>query len=230
MARTCYAALLGNCAGPLSLEHPYSKSIFRGGSNVVARGVPKLPEGKQLGLNSLGSRVLCKRHNELLNELDDEIGLLANAMRELIEGQRTESITVNGSKIERWFLKMAAGSAAAGWAGGGAPPEGIVQQIFGLEPVRTITLFTANGMSRHDNFPRGIENYRVSSSETILCVVNSLPLLFCGGSEPDHQTVLALARLGEFQTDGLSFHRHPRRVTMLRSDSAAHLTVNFTWS
>jgi hypothetical protein len=84
---------------------------------------------------------------------------------------------------------MAAGSAAAGWAGGGFPTEGIMKQVFGFEPVRMIILFTADGLSRNNGLEHGYENYRTTQyGETMLCVVNSLPQLFCRRMKPMRQT------------------------------------------
>src|SRR5438445_5099914 len=120
--RVCYAAMLGGCSIKMSREHPMSQSIFGDIEMVETLGLP-MPARKPIAIKSASANVLCTHHNSLLSDLDSEVGKIADGMQHLREG-RAAIVEIDGNNIERWFLKMAAGSAAARWAAGGSPPEG----------------------------------------------------------------------------------------------------------
>lgn len=112
----CYANSLGNCCSKISGEHIVSKSILD--DIVQVSGFRKFKgESKAIGKNSLVTNVLCVHHNGSLSPYDDEIAAhkkhieLIDARYELFRRspqyvkKNAFIYKVNGSKIERWFLK-----------------------------------------------------------------------------------------------------------------------------
>jgi hypothetical protein len=73
----CYLSYTRDCSKDISAEHYVSKSVLEAfGKNIVIEGTPWLSVGekREVGINSLTAKILCKRHNSALAPLDHEAG------------------------------------------------------------------------------------------------------------------------------------------------------------
>ncbi len=117
----CYLNFTGNCSRELSGEHYISKSILellKGDDGVLVSGVPWLPTDayKNIGVASLASNILCKRHNETLSPLDSEALLFFRTLSDIHADLkqtpllRKETVLIlSGEALELWMLKAACG-------------------------------------------------------------------------------------------------------------------------
>ena len=113
--RSCWANRLGNCGGGNSKEHIISRGIFSGPA-VRVYGLPWCKGEKEIGIDSLTGKMLCITHNNALSHIDDE-GIRAfkifQEMSRLTEVRKKmrprpwhiAKYRLDGSKVERWFLK-----------------------------------------------------------------------------------------------------------------------------
>jgi hypothetical protein len=149
LARTCWAARLGGCNGPLTGEHIFSKGLFSGKSVQVQGDIWKTTKLKSIGINSIVANILCPEHNNALSTVDDEGIRAFHAIRrfeEILSFRQSVfnaadlQHDANGLFLERWFLKHAvnlfvASRSTKRWLGGLAPsnpPQQIVEAAFGL--------------------------------------------------------------------------------------------------
>ena len=121
----CYAATTSDCKGKLSNEHWLSKGVLvdaSDGKKVRIGGLPWQPEGRidDLPPNTLGSNILCERHNNSLSPLDAHAAHAFRTMDAFYIDQITKDDIggsqidlVHGEHLERWLLKMMWGATAA---------------------------------------------------------------------------------------------------------------------
>jgi hypothetical protein len=121
----CYAAMTDDCEGKLSSEHWISKGVLievSDGKFVRIGGLPWQPSGRidNLPPNSLGSKVLCERHNNALWPLEKDCAHARTILDQFYLDQiRHEDIggnqfdLVSGEHLERWLLKTVWGATAA---------------------------------------------------------------------------------------------------------------------
>lgn len=114
--KLCWAACLGGCSGKISREHIVSRSLFEGESIMVSGFSWCKDEEKEIGLSSLTAKILCVKHNNDLSDVDiagahafdvlREMTMLSN-VREKMKPRlwRVVNYTIDGSLLERWFLK-----------------------------------------------------------------------------------------------------------------------------
>jgi hypothetical protein len=112
----CWAAPLGNCGGGISHEHYVSQCVFPGQSIFVQGLDWCLSEPREVRIETLTAKILCKDHNSALSELDSEAGHAFGAIREFAR-MKTErekmpyinwafkQFTIDSRKLERWCLK-----------------------------------------------------------------------------------------------------------------------------
>jgi hypothetical protein len=103
----CWAEALGGCAGGASREHYVSDGIFDG-EVITAFGLAWCKkEPVRLGLAAAVSKILCKRHNELLSTFDHEASKLSRFLyTNILDDPLTDATTVlRGDLIEKWALK-----------------------------------------------------------------------------------------------------------------------------
>ena len=115
-ADECWAAPLGNCGGGTSREHLVSECVFPN-QTIFVKGLDWcLNEPKEVRIERLTAKILCKDHNSALSELDSEAGRAFDTIREFsrtkIEREKTPYInwaikqqTIDSIKLERWCLK-----------------------------------------------------------------------------------------------------------------------------
>lgn len=108
------------CGGRLSREHYISRTVLAGISGkgtVQIGGLPWQPQQtlQKIGIEALVSNVLCETHNAGLSDLDTAAGKLFRAIDAADKRPATLSAVtpVDGTLVERWFLKVLCGLAAA---------------------------------------------------------------------------------------------------------------------
>src|SRR5690348_11277537 len=80
----CWAAPLGDCDQKISREHTVSRSLFESEQIMVQGFKWCLNEPKSIGLSNLVAKILCKRHNSGLSDLDSSALQAFNVFREAI--------------------------------------------------------------------------------------------------------------------------------------------------
>jgi hypothetical protein len=115
---TCWAAEMGGCSDKQSAEHYVTRGLWSSSEIMISgfdwqRGQPKM-----LPVATLESKILCKRHNNLLSGIDAEatkiFSLLGDALSAAQHLQRNRSIKkallpkrlhADGNLFERWCAK-----------------------------------------------------------------------------------------------------------------------------
>lgn len=104
MARKCYAHSLGGCS-QISKEHYFSHSILREFFNgtCIIQGFTF----ESASPSSLCANILCRKHNSLLNKLDNTALQLFRFLRNVstLKIRSTRKI-INGKLFEQWVLKV----------------------------------------------------------------------------------------------------------------------------
>jgi hypothetical protein len=147
----CWAAPLGNCGGGISHEHLVSECLFKDQS-VFVQGLDWcLNKPKQVRIEKLTGKILCKNHNTALCKLDAAAGLGFEAIRNAVKmnEDRAKMLYINwahqqfiidGRNLERWFLKTLLNFSfnrkliiGPGNHSAGTVPEKLVRIAFGLD-------------------------------------------------------------------------------------------------
>ena len=114
--RICWAAVLGDCDDKMSREHIITEGVFSD-DRIKVEGMPWcLDEYRDIGLANLTRKVLCKRHNETLTDVDragiDAANQILDAkklreVREKMPPRRwtIQQFPINGLLLERWCTK-----------------------------------------------------------------------------------------------------------------------------
>jgi hypothetical protein len=117
----CYASVDANCSSKISREHFISKSLLRrielNNTAKVAGMTWQKPESFDIiAVKGMASKVLCKRHNEALSNLDSVITSLAETIHGFDKTTTSvdQNASFNGSDVERWMLKCLFGLSASG--------------------------------------------------------------------------------------------------------------------
>jgi hypothetical protein len=231
--RKCYAQWLGGCKGS-SLEHVFTRGIF-GNTMVETIGLP-IPEGKRIGIDGAGARILCEVHNSQLNVLDDEIVKLSTAANDFLVTGVDAKVELIGIRIERWFLKFIVGTAEASWLPGGhmAAADQVVRQLFGLEPLDpNFALYGLSGMRRDPTWNKSVSAHFLRQGDRevdiALCVVNEIPLLFCAGVQHAQEALRSAETVAGYDVRQVVAQRHPEGLTMKRATGSGKLTIEFKW-
>jgi hypothetical protein len=147
----CWAAPLGKCGGGISHEHYVSECVFPNQSIFVQGLDFCLSEPKQLRIESLTTKILCKNHNSALSDLDSAAGRAFKEIEAYVAttNLRTKTpylnwaakqFTVDGPRLERWCLKTLLNFSfnrqliiGPGNHPVGKVPDQLVRVAFGLE-------------------------------------------------------------------------------------------------
>ncbi|XHC12691.1 hypothetical protein ABWH98_07585 [Labrenzia sp. ac12] len=115
----CWLRGTQNCGEKLTREHYVSKNILlQLGEKIEVTGIQAINDGAPTVLppNSLQAKVLCKRHNEKLNDLDSDVGKFFGYLRACFSdlnrkafAPRQHYYLVSGDALELWMLKLAMG-------------------------------------------------------------------------------------------------------------------------
>jgi hypothetical protein len=166
MARVegCWANVLDDCDGPLTGEHIVSVAVWSPVPGMPNNRKGKLPRVVTVGggpglltpgpttVRHLTSDILCERHNNTTNDLDEVGGRFARAVEELDRVDQARrwapnlnwawhTIEVDGPRLQRWFLKTiinnAVGQALPIGAGAapGRPTRELVEMVYGRRPI-----------------------------------------------------------------------------------------------
>jgi hypothetical protein len=112
----CWAAALGGCGSRISHEHLVSKCVFPDQS-IFVKGLDWcLNEPKEVRIETLTAKILCKDHNSALSELDSWAGRAFNVIRDFARTKMnsekmpyinwaSKQLTVESRNLERWCLK-----------------------------------------------------------------------------------------------------------------------------
>jgi hypothetical protein len=231
----CYARSLGGCSG-ISLEHVVTKRIFGNSSSVVSYGMGT-PDGKRIGINSAGAKILCSRHNSMLSVLDDEIVRLANAAAEHWESPKTGSVAINGSLIERWMLKLIVGIAASGVIDRRPmiASDSAIRQLFGMEPLsERFALYGLSLPSLTREWNRSVSFHALKRPghevDMTLFLVNDLPLLAYVGDQDPQESLRSAGSVAGIDVCNAGVIRRPRKVQLRHTDATdAPLTIEFSY-
>ena len=112
----CWASSLGDCGGGISREHLVSECLFKDQSIFVQGLDWCIDAPKQLRIESLTEKILCKDHNSRLSSLDaaacrafEIIPQFADVTTERNKlpylPWAPKHFTIDSSKLERWCLK-----------------------------------------------------------------------------------------------------------------------------
>jgi len=120
----CYAHASQDCSEKLSNEHWLSADVLRsagGGKPVLVSGMPWQGGSEhRLAAPSLGSNILCDRHNGALSPLDLAAGQVFRVVNDFQADLRQkrdphghEFALFDGDALERWMLKLYWGGVVA---------------------------------------------------------------------------------------------------------------------
>lgn len=152
----CWAAELGDCGTESSKEHLVSAALFEGGKIDVVGFHWCKDKPKSVGIASLASGILCKKHNNALSPLDSSAVRAFDSLRRATKlsnargKERLRKWKVQRFEmpepwlLERWFLKTAINLIVVNagddvWRQTGScavdPPLDLVRVAFGLRPM-----------------------------------------------------------------------------------------------
>lgn len=111
-----------DCSPKLSTEHYVSRSILKllGDVHVISNAswLPPGAQSEPRPSSALGSNILCKRHNEMLSDLDAKAkDFFAQVVWAFSEGSVAlpdRRVAVDGDALELWVLKACCGFFASG--------------------------------------------------------------------------------------------------------------------
>lgn len=164
------------------------RRLDRGGG-VHIRGFPWQDDGwTKLSVSSLGSKVLCKRHNSDLSALDDVGEKLVDHLDAVAADFNGLAPTpwlwmVNGNDVERWLLKTLCGALASKSARrtdgsnlSSAVPERWVRILYGLEffPATGGFYFAGRIGQRFDHAPGNVAFAPMSAAGSVMGIVADL--------------------------------------------------------
>jgi hypothetical protein len=115
----CYARNLHDCSIKISKEHYISDNLLKfllTPGKTIIEGAHWLSPGveKNVSPQSMGSKVLCDRHNSALSGLD---ALAQKFFTFILSDEPNPNILLlNGNELERWFMKVMYGLIASGSA------------------------------------------------------------------------------------------------------------------
>jgi hypothetical protein len=142
MPRKCWASSVSECKGPMTGEHYITKALFPN-NDVIVHGLPWCKEEIKIGINSLVSNFLCKKHNEELSPLDECASNFASILdrwhtyRKVREKGTYRGIKVFNANLElfdRWVLKVLCNLSIL-TKSCETPPERLKEMVFGRENI-----------------------------------------------------------------------------------------------
>jgi hypothetical protein len=209
IVRVCFASPLGDCDGPLSREHFFSKCVqehLRGRGEYRLYGAPWQKPGEWLSsIENTQARILCARHNNALSDIDGAalavFAFLDEWRSKIQAGSHVgeSSVTIAGAVLERWMLKMLVGVLVSGNAAlrqervrDYTPSRRTLDVLFGITPLsRPFGLYMtavpgARSLERRDF--RFAALFNADKPCGARCVIYGIPfvlLLEPYGSDPD---------------------------------------------
>src|SRR5207245_4901734 len=99
----CWANQLGGCSQKITREHVVSRGLFDSEQIMVQGFKWCLNEPKKIGLSNLVAKILCKRHNNDLSDLDAAALRAFDIFRESIRLNQIRG-KMKG-RLVRWHIK-----------------------------------------------------------------------------------------------------------------------------
>lgn len=153
----CWARSLYGCSGKISGEHVITRGVFAD-KEIGVKGLPWCREQhKFIPISAYTANILCTQHNSRLSPVDDAAIHGFNTLRTVMKVHEARKAllrervwsgrfdvydyTLDGEKLERWFLKTLINMEAVGkqllpigvpTAPVGEPPPELVEISFGL--------------------------------------------------------------------------------------------------
>ena len=223
----CYARASGDCSSKLTSEHWISASVLESLEPVTVSGMPWQQGGQHsLSVKSLGSNILCARHNGALSDLDKLAARLFRVLRDYqadlradVDPHGAEFALFDGATLERWLLKTFWGAASARVLG---TPSGVISQVPAVVPEASV----AGYLFRGDGRPEGIGMYVGIQPGALVAPRAEIDI--SGMAKPDGTIVdgrLAFGPLvmgftfGTPPDIGVERHRHPQAIFMREEGS-----------
>lgn len=150
-----------SCSEGRSREHYISAGIFDQ-TNIFVQGFDWCPEEKEVGLSSLTAKILCRRHNSILEAVDRGGIAAIRAFDETVDPGKDTTTSISGHDFERWLLKVAinlnfrgAEPLGVGMLGAqaGHPAPYLLEAVFGERALD-------HGMGAYFLFPAGEYRFR----------------------------------------------------------------------
>jgi len=226
----------------MSGEHIISNALFKAGCGCppVVEGVKRIKGGEPTK-GAEKSNILCRRHNSLLSPLDSTIGKISNFQAQANDESFEGTLWLEGELLERWLLKIAVNTAAAGWLGPQKllPSDDIVRAIFGLEPVpNKIGLYSVEGICPTHQ-PRGGASFKPINLKTPFGLifggayisVNGMPLFVSFNTDLTERLEQGDAPelLNYYSEQGLKHLYHPGALFMDRK-KGVRLHIGLSWN
>jgi hypothetical protein len=107
----CYARSMRNCRPPMSVDHAIAAAISEDFQNSPIARILRDGTSRFIPPGSAGRKVLCKRHNSSLSDLDEIGRRFVRASKDHL-GHHEEKwpddahVLFNGYDVERWMLKV----------------------------------------------------------------------------------------------------------------------------
>jgi hypothetical protein len=135
--KRCWAEILGGCSKQPSSEHYVGKGLFE---SVTTHGLHSSLDGRSLPVSNLKANILCKKHNNRLSVVDEEVIHFHERLRSLFQRQEKEVLLsgnslwtpeqykINALLFGRWLCKLHCNFLTLG---GINSPEYYVRYAFG---------------------------------------------------------------------------------------------------
>lgn len=228
----CYAHHLGECT-KISKEHIVSQCIFKN-ANIHTSGLP-IPAGKPVPISSLTAKILCSKHNSALADLDSEICILSEALSNIPRSQISQNVHVSGPRLERWLLKVVAGTLSSGWLPGlkVPPPRDVVRSLFGLIPLPpSVALYGVANVEKLVQPDEAFSFYHFSGTPPgtmgFFCTIQGLPLFFSMGLDDPEEQLRVIRHIGGFNVATATVQHHPPAL-VVAGYGAPYLTIQLDW-
>jgi hypothetical protein len=242
--KTCWARCIGNCSSIFSNEHIVSESLGKD-DLIEISGFPWLKgKSKKLPLSSLTRNILCRDHNSNLSLVDtagkETFSIFREMQEKLSTGQLLTKFSINGSLIERWFLKTLINFTYEGEypignsiIKAGIPADELVEIAFGIKTFSTpcglylIHQEEPTIASDRIEFAPLIDKNKGYIAGGLFSFRGPRFLLFFGTDEPPQS--LNEIKLGKTDLSGFKSHYHPERIELLNGKQIAQIaTIKWT--
>jgi hypothetical protein len=220
----CYARALADCSKEITREHYISRKLLDRVGDFEADGLTWLKgKKKTLTETALQSHILCKRHNEALSPLDDNITDLYDLMRRWQDRKVVNNLALDGEDLERWAIKVmfglfASGSSTLLAADGTAVPR---DTPIPRKPLRV--LFGESALPRRAGFYYAHSVFGHLQPTSVRCRVDYAP----GGKVP-HAIVFSLVGFTWITTlDHEAPEPHIYRPSFFDIGTTGHVTLRW---
>jgi hypothetical protein len=238
----CYASSAEDCSQKLSNEHWLSANILTSagdGRPVLVSGMPwQAGAHHQLGARSLGSNMLCERHNGALSSLDVVAGEVFRVLRryqaalaEDMDPHGHEFALFPGDLLERWTIKLFWGGVAAGTLGHAGAPIMSLRSTVDLK-------WMADVLFRGEPLPEGWGLYMAgrlgaafSGEAEVAIAPHTGPDGDLWGGVVEFGAIsfrLCLGKLATTETD-IAIRRHPQGVLVSRPARDRQKILALSW-